>query len=80
MPFVTLSQVQNLALGLVECHEGCRHSSLKPAQVPLAGIPFFQSFHHTTQSGIISKLAQGALNVILFYQQMSNSFSSYAST
>ncbi|PKU42315.1 rna-directed dna polymerase from mobile element jockey-like [Limosa lapponica baueri] len=59
---IAMSQVQDLALGLVELHEVHMGSLLKPVQVPLDGIPFFQRVDHATQLDIVSKLAEGALN------------------
>jgi len=35
---IALTQVQNLALGLVELHKAGLGPPLKPAQVPLVGI------------------------------------------
>jgi len=54
--------VQDLALGLVELHEVCPGPPLKPVQVTLDAIPSLQSVDRTTQVGVISKLAEGALN------------------
>ncbi|KAK4810926.1 hypothetical protein QYF61_013334 [Mycteria americana] len=42
IPGVALTQVQALALGLVELHEGHMGPLLKPVQVPLDGIPSLQ--------------------------------------
>ncbi|KAK4827794.1 hypothetical protein QYF61_021747 [Mycteria americana] len=56
------THVQDLALGLVELHEACTGPSLKPVKVPLDGIPSLQSIDCTTQLGVVSKLAEGALN------------------
>ncbi|RMC07194.1 hypothetical protein DUI87_16650 [Hirundo rustica rustica] len=58
---ITLTQVQDLALGLVELREICSGSPPKPAQVPLDGIPPLQRANHT-QLGVICKLAEGALD------------------
>ncbi|KAK4814026.1 hypothetical protein QYF61_004656 [Mycteria americana] len=49
---IALTQVQDLALGLVEPHEVCT----KPVKVPLDGIPSLQRVDHTTQLGVIRKL------------------------
>ena len=61
---IALAQMEALALalGLVEPHEVCTGPSLKPVQVPLDGSPSFHCVDHTTQLGVISRLAEGALN------------------
>ena len=59
---ITLTPVQDLALGLVELHEACMGPPLKPVKVPLDGIPSLQHVDRTTQLGVIGKLAEGALN------------------
>ncbi|KAK4824261.1 hypothetical protein QYF61_012527 [Mycteria americana] len=56
------TRVQDLALGLVELHEVCMGPLLKPVKVPLDGTPSLQHVDCTTQLGVISKLAEGALN------------------
>ncbi|PKU30953.1 rna-directed dna polymerase from mobile element jockey-like [Limosa lapponica baueri] len=56
-----MSQVQDLALGLVELHEVCTSPPLEPVQVPLDGIPSLQCVNRTTQIGVFDKLAEGAL-------------------
>ena len=58
---VAQTQVQDLALCLVELHEVCTGSPLKPAKVPLDGIPSLQHVDRTTQLGV-GKLAEGAVN------------------
>ncbi|TRZ15800.1 hypothetical protein HGM15179_011299 [Zosterops borbonicus] len=45
----------------VELHEVHTSLSLKAAKVPLVAIPFLWSVDHTTQMGIVGKLAVGAL-------------------
>ena len=62
MSATTLTQVQDLEFGLVEAHEVCTGPPLKPVKVSLDGIPFFQCVNHTTQLGVIGKLAEGALD------------------
>ena len=59
---IALTHVQDLALGLVELHEVHMGPPLQPVQVPLDGIPSLQCVNHTTQLGVISRLAEGALN------------------
>jgi len=39
---------------------------LKPVQIPLDDIPPFSCVNCTTQLGVISKLAEGALNLIVY--------------
>ena len=39
---------------------------LKPVQVPLDGFPSFQYINCTTQLGAICKLAEGALDAIVY--------------
>ena len=60
---VALTQVQDLALGFAEPHEVLLGPLLKPVQVPLDGIPSLRCVDHTSQLGIISKLAEGALDL-----------------
>ncbi|KAK4827796.1 hypothetical protein QYF61_021788 [Mycteria americana] len=57
------TQVQDLALGLAEFHEVHTGPPLKPVKVPLDGIPSLQHVDHTTQLGVIRRLAEGALNL-----------------
>ncbi|KAK4827889.1 hypothetical protein QYF61_022312 [Mycteria americana] len=47
---------------LVELHEVRMRPPLKPVKVPLDGIPSIQRVNRTTQLGVVSKLAEGALN------------------
>lgn len=56
---------------------GLQMPLLKPAQVPVDDIPSFQSVNHTTQTVIISKLAQGALSASVLPTKISNSFGPY---
>ncbi|KAK4818827.1 hypothetical protein QYF61_019864 [Mycteria americana] len=50
------TRVQDLALGLVECHEVRMGPPLKPVKVPLDGMPSLQRVNCTTQLGV-GKLA-----------------------
>ncbi|KAK4824889.1 hypothetical protein QYF61_021129 [Mycteria americana] len=59
---IALTQVQDLALGLVELHEVHRGPLLKLVKVPLDGIPSLKGISCTTRLGVICKLAEGALN------------------
>ena len=56
------TQLQGLALGLVELHEVRTGSPLKPVKVCLDGSPSLQSVDCTTQFSVIGKLAEAALN------------------
>ena len=51
-----------LALGLVELHEVRLRAPLQPVQVPLNYTASLQCVNHTTQLGVVSKLAEEALN------------------
>ncbi|KAK4823100.1 hypothetical protein QYF61_025838 [Mycteria americana] len=62
IPGVAPTQVQDLALALVEPHEIHMGPLLELVQVPLNGIPFLRHVNHTTQLGVICKLAEGTLN------------------
>jgi len=62
---IALTYVQNIALGLVELHEVCMGPPLKPVKVSQDGIPSLQHVNRTTQLGVTSKLAEGALNPTL---------------
>ncbi|GAB0195895.1 hypothetical protein GRJ2_002054800 [Grus japonensis] len=59
---IVLTHVQDLALGLAELHAVRMGPPLKPVKVPLDGIPSLQHVDHTTQLGVVSKLAEGALD------------------
>ncbi|KAK4810053.1 hypothetical protein QYF61_005116 [Mycteria americana] len=63
---VALTQVQELALGLVEPHEVHMGPLLKLVQVSLGGILSLRHVNHTTQLGVVSKLAEGALNPTVY--------------
>jgi len=59
---IPLTQGQDLVLGLVQLHEVLTGPPLKPAKVPLDGIPSLQHVDHTTQLGVVGKLAEGAFS------------------
>ncbi|PKU46206.1 hypothetical protein llap_3480 [Limosa lapponica baueri] len=59
---ITLTRMQDLTFGLVEFYEVGMRTDLKPVQVPLDGLPSFQCINSTTQLGVTSNLAKGALN------------------
>ncbi|KAK4806151.1 hypothetical protein QYF61_001078 [Mycteria americana] len=66
IPGVAPTQVQDLALGLVEPHEVRTGPRLQPVKVPLDGIPSLRHVNCTTQLGVICKLAEGALNPTVY--------------
>ncbi|KAK4822567.1 LOW QUALITY PROTEIN: hypothetical protein QYF61_016136 [Mycteria americana] len=59
---VAPTQVQDLALGLIEPHEVHTGPLLQLVQVPLNGIPSLRHVNHTTQLGVICKFAEGVLD------------------
>ncbi|KAK4807078.1 hypothetical protein QYF61_018419 [Mycteria americana] len=63
---IALTQVQDLALGLVEPHESHMGPLLEIVQVPLDDIPSLSQISCTTQLGVICKLAEGALNPTVY--------------
>jgi len=62
IPGIALTQVQDLALGLVEPHEVHISSLLKLVQVPLDGTASLRRVDRTTYLGVVGKLAEGALD------------------
>ncbi|KAK4832517.1 hypothetical protein QYF61_023582, partial [Mycteria americana] len=60
---IAWTQVQDLALDLVEPHEVHMGPLLKLVQVPLDGIPSLRCVSCTTQLGVICNLAEGALDL-----------------
>ncbi|PKU42541.1 hypothetical protein llap_7164 [Limosa lapponica baueri] len=62
VPGFAVTQVQDLALGLVELHKVRMGPHLKPVQAPLDGMPSLQRVDQATQLGVIGKLAEGALS------------------
>jgi len=54
------THVQDPTLDLVEPHEVCTGSLLKPVQVPLDGIPSLQCVNLIKQLGVTGKLAEGS--------------------
>ena len=61
-----MTQVQHLAVGLLGLHVVHMGQLLQPVQVPLNGISSFYCINHTTQLGVICKLAKGVLNPIVY--------------
>ena len=58
--------MQHPALGLIEPHLVFMGPLLQPVQVPPDGFPSFQRIDCTAQLGVICKLAEGALNAIVY--------------
>jgi len=65
--------MHDLALGLVEPREVHTGPLLEVVQVPLDGTPSFRCVNCTTQLGVISKLAEGALDLAESLMKMLNS-------
>ncbi|KAK4831706.1 hypothetical protein QYF61_018758 [Mycteria americana] len=63
---IALTEVQDLALGLVELHEVHMGPLLKPVKVPLDGIPSLKCINCTTQIGVICKFAGSALDLTAY--------------
>jgi len=63
---VALTQMQDLALGLVELHEVHMGSLVKSVKVPLYGIPSLKCINWTAQLGVIHKHAEGALSPTIY--------------
>ncbi|KAK4806889.1 hypothetical protein QYF61_012610 [Mycteria americana] len=63
---IASTQVQDLALGLVEPHEVHMGPLLGLVQVPLDGIPSLRRVNRTTQLGVICKFAEGALDPAVY--------------
>jgi len=59
---IALTHMQDLALGLVELHAVHAGPPLLPVKILLNGIPSLQRVNHTTQLGVVDKLAEGALS------------------
>ncbi|KAK4816040.1 hypothetical protein QYF61_011048 [Mycteria americana] len=59
---VAVTQVQDLALGLVKPHTTDLGPSIQPVQVPLQSLPTLQLINSPTQLGVICKLTEGALD------------------
>ncbi|KAK4827635.1 hypothetical protein QYF61_019845 [Mycteria americana] len=59
---VVVTQVQDLALSLVEPHTVGPGPSIQPVQVPLQSLPTLQQINAPAQLGVICKLTEGALD------------------
>lgn len=62
LPGISLNQVLNFAVGLVEPHDVAMNLLLKLFMVPLDDIPSFQCVNCTTQLDVLYKIAVVALN------------------
>ena len=59
---VALTQMQDLALGLVELYKVLLGLLLEPIRISLNGVLFLRHVDHTPQLGVICIHAEGALN------------------
>jgi len=62
---MVVTQVQDLAFGLVEPHTVGLSPLIQPAQIPLQGLPTLKQIDTPTQFGVICKLTEGALSPII---------------
>ncbi|GAB0208382.1 hypothetical protein GRJ2_003303900 [Grus japonensis] len=62
---VVVTQVQDLALSLVEPHTVGLGPSIQPVQIPLQSLPTLKQIDTPTQLGVICKLTEGALNPLI---------------
>ncbi|KAK4826516.1 hypothetical protein QYF61_010013 [Mycteria americana] len=60
-----VTQVQDLALGLVESHTIGLGPSIQPVQVPLQSLPPLKQINTPAQLGVVCKLAEGVLNPLV---------------
>ncbi|KAK4811237.1 hypothetical protein QYF61_022134 [Mycteria americana] len=59
---VVVTQVQDLALGLVEPHTIDLGPSIQPVQIPLQSLPTLKQINTPSQFGVVCKLTEGALD------------------
>ncbi|KAK4827946.1 hypothetical protein QYF61_022561 [Mycteria americana] len=62
---VVVTQVQDLALGLVEPHTIGLSPWIQPVQVPLQSLPTLKQINPPAQLGVICKLTEGALDPLV---------------
>jgi len=62
---VVVTQVEDLALGLVEPHIADLSPSIQPIQIPPQGLPTLKQTDTAAQLGVICKLIEGALNPLI---------------
>ncbi|GAB0205879.1 hypothetical protein GRJ2_003053500 [Grus japonensis] len=60
-----VTQVQDLALGLVKSHTVGLGPSIQPVQIPLQSLPTLKQINTPTQFGVICKLTEGTLNPLI---------------
>jgi len=60
-----VTQVQDPALGLAELHTIDLGPSMKPVQIPLQRLPTLQQIDTATQFGVICKLPEGTLSLLI---------------
>ena len=62
---VGVTEVQGLALSLVESHTIGLGSAVKPAQIPLKCLPAFKQINTLPQLGVACKLIEGAFDPLI---------------
>ncbi|KAK4827707.1 LOW QUALITY PROTEIN: hypothetical protein QYF61_020985 [Mycteria americana] len=62
---VVVTQVQDLALGLVEPHTIGPSPSIQPVQIPLQSLPTLKQINTPAQLGVVCKLTEGALDPLV---------------
>ncbi|KAK4815370.1 hypothetical protein QYF61_001358 [Mycteria americana] len=62
---VVVTQVHDLALGLVKPHTIDLGPSIQPVQIPLQSLPTLEQIDTPAQLGVICKLTEGALNSLI---------------
>ena len=62
---VVVTQVQDPAFGLVETHTIGFCPSIQSVQIPLQSLPSLKQIDAATQLGVICKLTEGALNLLI---------------
>ena len=67
---IALTNVQDLALDLVELHEVHTGPPLQPVEVALDGVLSLQRVNCTIQLGVVGKLAEGALSPTVCHRQI----------
>jgi len=60
-----VTEVQEPALGLVEPHTVELSSLIQSVQIPLQSLPTLEQIDTPTQLGVICKLTEGSLNLLI---------------
>ena len=60
-----MAKVQDSALGLVEPHPIHLSPAIQIIQLPLKGLPNLRQIDTTSQLGVIFKLTEGTLNLLI---------------